>query len=64
MPPLSRHNPLPALTWADVPDLWDLMCFKDEESLKYRDPDMFNNHPNLQPRMRAVLLDWIAEVTE
>lgn len=64
MPPLSRHNPLPALTWADVPDLWDLMCFKDEESVKYRDPDMFSSHPKLQPRMRTVLLDWIAEVCD
>lgn len=25
---------------------------------------MFDNHPNLQPRMRAILLDWLNEVCE
>lgn len=59
----ERLNPLPPLDWADLPSLWQMMCDKDEDSLKMRDPDVFAQHPNLQPRMRAVLLDWISEVS-
>jgi len=61
---LDRFNPLPPLSFADLPTLWQLMCDKDEDSLKLRDPDVFAQHPNLQPRMRAVLLDWIIEVCD
>ncbi|XP_054278740.1 G1/S-specific cyclin-E1-like isoform X3 [Macrosteles quadrilineatus] len=61
---LDRLNPLPPMSWADLPTLWQLMCDKDEESLKLRDSELFAQHPSLQFRMRSVLLDWIMEVCE
>ncbi|XP_075215035.1 cyclin E isoform X2 [Lycorma delicatula] len=60
----EKRLPLPQLRWANSEELWDMMLMKDEESLAARDPDLFAQHPNLQPRMRAVLLDWIIEVCE
>lgn len=40
------------------------MCVQDAASTERRHPDMFDNHPLLQPRMRSVLLDWLIEVCE
>lgn len=59
-----RDSPFPVLEWADHKELWRLMCSKDESTLSQRDPNMFDHHPSLLPRMRAVLLDWINEVCE
>jgi len=39
------------------------MCHKDEISSHERDKNMFSKHPGLQPRMRAILLDWLIEVS-
>lgn len=59
-----RVCPLPNLTWADRESVWTSMVRKDEKASLYRDVNMFDNHPGLQPRMRAILLDWLIEVCE
>lgn len=55
--------PLPPLDWADTVDVWEAMR-KYETLPEYeRDAMMFERHPNLQPRMRAILVDWLNEVS-
>ncbi|XP_069682131.1 G1/S-specific cyclin-E isoform X2 [Periplaneta americana] len=63
-PHTDRLSPLPVLNWANPEQVWELMCHKDEISTQERDEDMFMKHPGLQPRMRAILLDWLIEVCE
>lgn len=54
--------PLPELDWADPNEVWTIMLQKER---KYcRDPLYFRRHSFLQPRMRAILLDWLTEVCE
>ncbi|KAH8352936.1 hypothetical protein KR084_007416, partial [Drosophila pseudotakahashii] len=59
-----RQCPLPALTWANAADVWRLMCHRDEQDSRLRSISMLEQHPGLQPRMRAILLDWLIEVCE
>lgn len=59
-----RTCPLPQFAWADSKQVWKLMCRKDEKASLEREPNMFDQHPGLQPRMRAILLDWLIEVCE
>lgn len=58
----SRTCPLPALSWANAKDVWHYMCEKDKKTSVERRPKMLNKHQGLQPRMRAILLDWLNEV--
>ncbi|KAK2576779.1 hypothetical protein KPH14_005423 [Odynerus spinipes] len=60
----NRPSPLPSFPWADGSQVWSLMCLGDQKTLSQRDPQMFQRHPTLQPRMRAILLDWLIEVCE
>jgi len=60
--PLSQRTPLPRLGWADRDQVWALMCRKDR--LYPRNPHYLHQHKSLQPRMRAILLDWLTEVCE
>lgn len=60
----ERICPLPSFSWAESNDVWKMMCKKDAKASQERDPYMFQNHPGLQPRMRAILLDWLIEVCE
>ena len=60
----NKSSPLPSLPWADGTQVWSLMCLGDQKSVTQRDPQMFQRHPTLQPRMRAILLDWLIEVCE
>ncbi|XP_050072276.1 G1/S-specific cyclin-E, partial [Anopheles maculipalpis] len=60
----QRSCPMPRLAWADTLDMWNLMSRKDELAWLARNPSMFDEHPGLQPRMRAILLDWLNEVCE
>lgn len=57
--------PLPDFRWADSQLLWDLMA-KRETGTYARLPaqTMLERHPAIQPRMRAILLDWLIEVCE
>uniref|UniRef100_A0A182W6W7 Uncharacterized protein n=1 Tax=Anopheles minimus TaxID=112268 RepID=A0A182W6W7_9DIPT len=60
----QRACPLPNLSWADRYEMWNMMCRKDNMAWLSRIPNMFDKHPGLQPRMRAILLDWLNEVCE
>lgn len=60
----SRLCPLPLLSWADAKDVWRHMCDKDRKTSVDRNPKMLHKHQGLQPRMRAILLDWLNEVCE
>uniref|UniRef100_A0A1S4GYA8 Uncharacterized protein n=1 Tax=Anopheles gambiae TaxID=7165 RepID=A0A1S4GYA8_ANOGA len=60
----QRVCPLPSLSWTDTHEMWDLMCRKDDLAWLAREPNMFDDHPGLQPRMRSILIDWLNEVCE
>lgn len=60
----QRTCPLPKFAWARSSEVWRLICRKDEKASLEREPNMFDQHPGLQPRMRAILLDWLNEVCE
>uniref|UniRef100_W5L7Z9 Cyclin E2 n=1 Tax=Astyanax mexicanus TaxID=7994 RepID=W5L7Z9_ASTMX len=57
-----KPSPLPCLSWASSDDVWIKMLNKE---LNYiHDKSFVQQHPNLQPKMRAILLDWLLEVSE
>ncbi|KAL6461315.1 hypothetical protein MHYP_G00294590 [Metynnis hypsauchen] len=58
----TRPSPLPALCWASKDDVWSNLLKKDK--LYLHDTHVMERHPNLQPKMRAILLDWLMEVCE
>lgn len=60
IPVVKNVMPLPELDWADPKEVWSIMLQKDRKY--YRDPLYFRRHSFLQPRMRAILLDWLTEV--
>uniref|UniRef100_A0A7N5KKV9 G1/S-specific cyclin-E1 n=1 Tax=Ailuropoda melanoleuca TaxID=9646 RepID=A0A7N5KKV9_AILME len=59
---LSRASPLPMLNWANRDEVWKIMLNKEKTYL--RDKHLMQRHPLLQPKMRAILLDWLMEVCE
>lgn len=59
---INRLSPLPKFNWADPEEVWNSLCRKDK--LYKRNHDYMLAHPALQPRMRAILLDWLIEVCE
>ncbi|KAM9805322.1 G1/S-specific cyclin-E2 isoform X3 [Syngnathus typhle] len=57
-----KPSPLPCLSWASSDDVWIKMLNKE---LKYvHDKNYLQRHQKLQPSMRAILLDWLLEVSE
>ncbi|XP_067887668.1 G1/S-specific cyclin-E2 isoform X1 [Heterodontus francisci] len=55
-------SPLPPLSWGNSEDVWSNMLKKE---IKYtHDKNVLSLHPSLQPKMRAILLDWLIEVCE
>uniref|UniRef100_A0A3B3RL83 Cyclin E1 n=1 Tax=Paramormyrops kingsleyae TaxID=1676925 RepID=A0A3B3RL83_9TELE len=58
----TRSSPLPALCWANKEDVWSNLLKKDHSY--HRDGGFMERHPHLQPKMRAILLDWLMEVCE
>ncbi|KAK2919672.1 hypothetical protein Q8A73_001876 [Channa argus] len=54
--------PLPVLCWASKDVVWSNMLEKDKTYT--RDVRMMEKHPHLLPKMRAILLDWLMEVSE
>uniref|UniRef100_H2ZYD1 Cyclin E1 n=1 Tax=Latimeria chalumnae TaxID=7897 RepID=H2ZYD1_LATCH len=58
----NRSSPLPVLSWASQNDVWKNMIRKEEMYVK--DKRFMQRHPLLQPKMRAILLDWLMEVCE
>lgn len=57
-----RNSPLPELNWADPAEVWEVMLKKEQQYT--RSHCMLDRHSGLQPRMRAILLDWLIEVCE
>jgi len=48
-------------SWADSEALWKSMVCKEPD---YKSNSSYmSRHPDLQPRMRSILLDWIMEVS-
>lgn len=47
-------------SWASKDVVWSNMLEKDKAYT--RDVHMMEKHPHLQPKMRAILLDWLMEV--
>ncbi|XP_072527390.1 G1/S-specific cyclin-E1 [Salminus brasiliensis] len=58
----TRPSPLPSLCWASKDDVWNNLLQKDKRYS--HDTHVMERHPNLQPKMRAILLDWLMEVCE
>ncbi|XP_062032911.1 G1/S-specific cyclin-E1 [Lepus europaeus] len=58
----ARASPLPVLDWANKEEVWKIMLNKEKKYL--RDQHFLQRHPLLQPKMRAILLDWLMEVCE
>ncbi|KAM5207479.1 G1/S-specific cyclin-E1 isoform 3-T3 [Hipposideros larvatus] len=58
----ARASPLPVLNWANREEVWKIMLNKERTYL--RDKHFLQRHPLLQPKMRAILLDWLMEVCE
>ncbi|XP_072881357.1 G1/S-specific cyclin-E2 isoform X1 [Hemitrygon akajei] len=57
-----NKSPLPPLGWGSSEDVWSNMLKKE---IKYtHSKDVLSLHPSLQPKMRAILLDWLIEVCD
>jgi hypothetical protein len=57
---LQAQSPMPKLNWANNYDLWQVMHRKDQ---KYKhDSNYLKRHIGIEPQMRAILLDWLAEI--
>lgn len=50
------------ISWASKDVVWNNMLEKDKTYS--RDVHVMEKHPHLQPKMRAVLLDWLMEVCD
>lgn len=50
-----------SVSWASKDAVWNNMLEKDKSYT--RDVHMMDKHPHLQPKMRAILLDWLMEVS-
>ncbi|XP_022092193.1 G1/S-specific cyclin-E-like [Acanthaster planci] len=61
-PLTDRRSPLPILNWADSTEVWQVML--EKESNYIHNTRVLDRHPSLEPRMRAILLDWLIEVCE
>ncbi|KAM3838295.1 G1/S-specific cyclin-E2-like, partial [Diretmus argenteus] len=56
-----KPSPIPHLSWASSDDVWIKMLNRE---LKYvHDKSYLQQHPKV-PKMRAILLDWLFEVSE
>jgi len=57
--------PLPDFKWADRQLMWDLMAKRETGTYKrVTAATMLQSHAAIQPKMRAILLDWLIEVCE
>jgi len=57
--------PLPTFKWGDNQLMWDLMVKRETGTYtRIPAPTMQSKHQSIQPKMRAILLDWLIEVCE
>ncbi|XP_053202332.1 G1/S-specific cyclin-E-like [Panonychus citri] len=57
-----RPSPLPTLNMSDSTEMWESMI--NIKEIYCRDSHLLAKHPNITPRMRSILLDWLSEVSE
>ncbi|XP_069463179.1 G1/S-specific cyclin-E1 [Ambystoma mexicanum] len=57
-----RASPLPILQWGSKDVVWKNMVHKEHSYV--RDKHFMQRHPQLQPKMRSILVDWLMEVCE
>lgn len=55
-------SPLPHLSWTNSADLWHVMKRKESEEYRHDWRYMSVTHVDVEPRMRAILLDWVVEI--
>lgn len=58
---LSSFTSFVFCSWANRDEVWKIMLNKEKTYL--RDKHFMQRHPLLQPKMRAILLDWLMEVS-
>ena len=66
---LGKHPrgvaPFPDVRWTDKQEIWDLICNKERGMyIRKTAESLLSRHPDLQPKMRSILLDWLVEVCE
>jgi cyclin E len=60
---LRSHVPaLPTVSWTRIETVWNNMCWKDTAYV--RNPHYLTKTRDVEPEMRAILLDWMSEVAE
>ncbi|XP_050540257.1 G1/S-specific cyclin-E1 [Daktulosphaira vitifoliae] len=59
----ERPCPLPEIPWGKRAAYWQMLCDRDAATLTYRNPDFPEYQEFIMPRMRAILLDWLIEVS-
>ena len=58
---VESKTPMPKLSWANNHELWETMLRKDAKYI--HDPFYLKRHVNIEPQMRAILLDWLVEIS-
>ncbi|CAG5096640.1 Oidioi.mRNA.OKI2018_I69.XSR.g14714.t1.cds [Oikopleura dioica] len=62
VPQPKRTCPLPNITWAEREHVWAELIKREK---RHRlDMKVLSHHPEVTPRMRSVLIDWLMEVSE
>ena len=61
MPAEGTPSPLPDLGWGDSQEVWNVMLRKDRECT--RDCLYLRRQEDGIPKLRAILLEWIMEVS-
>lgn len=58
----SVSDPPPRMDWAESRERW--LRSQSKEAMYIRNPNMMSRHPALEPRKRAILVDWLSEVSQ
>ncbi|ESO10856.1 hypothetical protein HELRODRAFT_109171 [Helobdella robusta] len=59
-----KYNPLPPLAWTNSQETWFCMVSREMEPPYFRDENLYKQNPDIQPKMRAILIDWLIEVCD
>ena len=59
-----RSSPLPKLLFAKQKKVWQAILEKEHQFKNTTSPNALDQHPELTPKMRTVLFDWLIEVSE
>lgn len=61
-PAETTSSPLPHLNWASSVEMWQAMKRKERELYRHDWRYMADTHVDVEPKMRAILLDWLVEI--